>query len=52
MQGRAVVALDTNVISVSNAIAELSKSLDVTDISVEGATAEEMVVSLYKEYRI
>jgi len=52
LQGRAVIAVDTNVISVSDAIAAISKNLEVTDISVAGATAEEMVVSLYEEYHI
>ncbi|MBB6215885.1 ABC-2 type transport system ATP-binding protein [Anaerosolibacter carboniphilus] len=52
LHGRAVITIDTNVISVSHAIAELSKSLEVLDISVAGTTAEEMVVSLYKEYQI
>lgn len=52
IQGRAILAVDLDVISVSEAIAELSKKLDVTDISVTGATVDEMVVSLYKEYHI
>jgi ABC-2 type transport system ATP-binding protein len=52
MHGRAVISLDTNVISVSDAIAELSKTIEVIDISVAGSSAEEMVVSLYKEYKI
>lgn len=52
MQGRAVITVDTNVISVSSAIAMLSKTLDISDISVSGATTEEMVISLYKEYKI
>ncbi len=52
IHGRAIIALDTNKISVSNAIAELSRNLEVLDISVAGTTAEEIVVSLYKEYQI
>ncbi|HEX9061275.1 MAG TPA: ATP-binding cassette domain-containing protein, partial [Clostridia bacterium] len=52
LHGRAVIALDTSVISISDAISKLSKSIDVSDISVAGTTAEEMVVSLYKEYQI
>jgi ABC-2 type transport system ATP-binding protein len=52
IHGRAVIAIDTDIISVSNAIAELSKHLEILDISVNGSTAEEMVVSLYKEYQI
>lgn len=50
--GRAVISVDINVISVSQAITMLSKNLDITDFSVEGASVEEMVVSLYKEYNI
>lgn len=50
--GRATVIVDTDVISVSDAIAHLSQGMEVTDLSVSGATAEEMVVSLYKEFAI
>lgn len=51
-QGRAVVAVDTGIISVSSAIAQLSGTLEVMDISVMGTSIDEMVVSLYKEYNI
>lgn len=50
--GRAVFAVDTREVSVSDAIAVLTKNADVTDLSVAGASAEEMVVSLYEEFRI
>jgi ABC-2 type transport system ATP-binding protein len=52
LQGRALVILDTSLTSVSEAISHLTKTADIRDISVEGASAEEMVVELYKEYRI
>ncbi len=50
--GRVSALVDTDVLSVSDAIAKISQGTDVTDISVAGATAEEMVVSLYKEFAI
>ena len=51
-KNRLVIAIDTSKISVSNAIAKLSESLDITDITVSSASAEEMVVSMYKELNI
>ncbi len=50
--GRAVINVDVNKISVSDAIAHLSKQVDVSDISVLETSVEEMVVSLYKEHNI
>lgn len=52
IDGQAVFNVDINIMSISNAIAHLSKSADITDISVAGTTAEEMVVSLYEEFKI
>ena len=51
-EGHAVFAADTGVISVSEAIAHLAKSASITDLSVTGATAEELVLSLYEEFQI
>lgn len=50
--GRSVFAIDQGAITVSAAIAELSRNLDITDISVSATSAEEMVVALYKELNI
>lgn len=50
MEGRAVFSVDTRLVSVSDAIAELTKNAEVTDLSVAGASAEEMVVALYEEF--
>ncbi len=50
--GRASFAVDTGVLTVSQAIAALSAHAEITDLSVQGATAEELVVSLYEEYQI
>lgn len=44
--------VDTDVLSVSDAIGRLSRSAGITDLSVAGPTAEEMVVSLYREFGI
>lgn len=50
--GRAVYAVDTVKTSVASVIAELSAATEVRDLSVVGASAEEMVVALYKEFKI
>ena len=50
--GHAVFAVDTHVCSVSQAIEQLSRRADIIDLTVEGTTAEELVVSLYREFAI
>ena len=50
--GHAVCAVNTDILSVSRAIEEYSSAVSITDLSVEGTTAEELVVSLYKEFDI
>ncbi len=52
LDGHAVFQVDTKVMSASRAIELLSQNAEITDLSVSGATAEEMVVSLYQEFRI
>ena len=51
-EGRMIIDLDPSVIPVSAAISEIAKTVDITDVSVSGITAEEMVAALYKEYKI
>ncbi|MCL1792895.1 MAG: ATP-binding cassette domain-containing protein [Oscillospiraceae bacterium] len=51
-EGRLVISLDPAVLSVSDAIARLAAQTEITDVSVYGVTAEEMVAALYEEYRI
>ena len=50
--GHAAFTVDTRKCSVSHAIEQLSRHAEITDLSVEGATAEELVVSLYEEFAI
>lgn len=50
--GRAEFSVDTDVTGVSGAIETLIQNADITDISVTGTTADELVVSLYKEFAI
>ena len=52
LDGHVELVVDTTLLPVSQAIAIISSQVDVSDISVMGATAEEMVVSLYKEFEI
>lgn len=51
-EGRATLSVDTSVHSVSQAIAMLSREAEILDLSVTGASAEEMVASLYEEFGI
>ena len=51
-EGRLILILDPLALSVSEAIARLAAQTDISDISVAGASAEEMAASLYKEYQI
>lgn len=50
--GHAVLVADTETVSVSEVIRRLSETAEITDLSVQGTTAEELVVSLYEEFRI
>lgn len=50
--GSAVFAVDTDVLPVSQAMELLSRQAELTDLSISGTTAEEMVVSLYEEFGI
>lgn len=52
VDGHAVLSVDTSLLSISGAIEYLSKNAEITDLSVAGTTAEELVVSLYKEFDI
>jgi ABC-2 type transport system ATP-binding protein len=52
INGHAVFVVDTNKIPISDAVSLLSKRADISDISIVGTTAEEMVVSLYEEFKI
>jgi len=51
-EGRFVITLDPLVLSVSEAISNLSAQTDIIDVSVSDISAEEMVAALYKEYEI
>ena len=51
-EGRLVIALDPNVLPVSDAITYLALQTELLDVSVSGVTSEEMVAALYKEYCI
>ena len=52
LAGHAEIVLDTDKISVSEAVSHIASQTEIRDISVTGATAEEMVVSLYREFSI
>ena len=52
IDGHALVIVDTAVASVSDAIGKFALTAEITDLSVEGSSAEELVVSLYEEFHI
>lgn len=51
-EGRMVIALDPAVCPASKAIARIAAQTEITDVSVSGISAEEMVAALYQEYEI
>lgn len=52
LNGHAQVAIDTGMLSVSQAIGRISSLVEVKDLSVDGQSLEELVVSLYEEFQI
>lgn len=52
VSGHAVIELDSDTLSVSDAITALSKRIELKDISVSGSSIDEVVVELYKQYEI
>ena len=52
VSGHAVIELDSDTLSVSDAITALSKKIELKDISVSGSSIDEVVVELYKQYEI
>jgi len=50
--GRAVIEVDTNIISVSESIGYLSSKVNIIDVQVSSTTVEDFVIGLYKEYKI
>ncbi len=50
--GKASVAVDTNILTVSQALSILSVEADIHDITVEGQSVDKIIVNLYKEHRI
>ena len=51
-EGRAVLSVDTDVISVSEAIARLSAKAELRDVSVAEESIDELVASLYREFSL
>ena len=51
-EGRQLYEVDTALLSVSEAMAALSQLGEVRDLTVTEPTAEELVVSLYREFHL
>jgi ABC-2 type transport system ATP-binding protein len=52
LNGHAEIIIDTNLMTVSQAISDISANVEIKDISVAGETIDKTVVSLYKEFNI
>lgn len=51
-KGRAVIKVDTNILSISETIICLASKIDIKDVSVNTGTVDDVVLGLYKEYKI
>lgn len=49
---RAVISIDTDIVSVSAAIGCLTQQVEIIDFSINSVTVDDVVVGLYKEYKI
>lgn len=49
---RAVISVDTEQVKVSDVIAKLSSRVELIDVAVEAQPIEDIMVQLYREYRI
>jgi ABC-2 type transport system ATP-binding protein len=49
---RAVLSIDTEQVMISDIISQLSSRVELLDVAVEAQPIEEIIVQLYKEYRI
>lgn len=52
LEGRAVFSVDTDKLSISDAINLLSHGAQINDVTVEGTSIDDIVVSLYKKFEI
>ncbi|GMQ56407.1 hypothetical protein AN1V17_08000 [Vallitalea sediminicola] len=52
MEERAVLSINTKIISVSEVISSLVSLYEITDVTVESQPVDEIIVKLYKEYAI
>lgn len=50
--GHAVLSVDTEVIPISSVVSYLAQKIELNDLSVASATVDDVVVGLYKEYKI
>lgn len=50
--GHAEIVVDTAFLTISEAISRISAQVEVKDLSVRGMSAEELAVSLYREFEI
>jgi ABC-2 type transport system ATP-binding protein len=51
-RGRTVLLVDTEQVKVSECITEISRQVEVVDVSVESQPVEDMIIHLYREYQI
>lgn len=51
-EGHTIISVDTSIISISAAIAYIANEVEIKDFSISSITMDNVVVDLYKEYRI
>lgn len=52
LNGHAQIRIDTEALPVAQAIGDISRQVEINDLSVEGESIDDLVVSLYKEFEI
>ena len=52
LDGHAQIRIDTEVLPVAQVISGISSQVEINDLSVEGESIDDLVVSLYKEFEI
>ena len=50
--GRLVLSFDPQIITAAEALSSIAAQAEIRDISITGATAEELVAGLYREYAL
>ena len=50
--GYAEIAIDTNLLSVSKAVEQILTQVEIKDLNIKGVSCDDVVVGLYKEFKV